>query len=518
MSTGIAKRRYQQLEMARMPFLTRAREAAELTIPALVPPEGHTGFNDLPTPYQALGARGVNNLASKLLLSLLPPNSPFFRLTIDDFTLKELTERDGMRAEVEKGLNRIERAIQNKIETEALRVGIFEALKQLLVAGNVLIFLPSEGGIRVFQLSRYVIQRDPMGNVLEIITKESVSPDVLEPKLRLLVQEEQKGDTNGSTEKTLDLYTRVTREGKKWVYRQEINGIYVPDSHGTVPLDRTPWLPLRFTTIDGEDYGRGFVEEYIGDLSSLEDLSKAIVEGAGQAARVLYLTNPNGVTAEEDIAQADNGAVVTGREEDVHVLQLNKYADFRVAKDTLDDLRRDLSFAFMLNSAVQRSGERVTAEEIRYLANELEEALGGVYSILSQELQLPLVQRLLHQMERAKELPALPDGVVKPAIVTGLEALGRGQDLSKLELFARQLAPFGPDVLATYMNVGDYITRVGTALGIDMDGLIRSQEEIAQAEQQRNMQALVDKLGPNMINAGAKMMSSAPNAQGQPQQ
>lgn len=515
MSIGIAKRRYQQLEMARMPFLTRAREAAELTIPALVPPEGHTGYNNLPTPYQALGARGVNNLASKLLLSLLPPNSPFFRLTIDDFTLKDLTERDGMRAEVEKGLNRIERAVQNKIETEAIRVGIFEALKQLLVAGNALVYLPNEGGVRVFQLSRYVVQRDPMGNVLEIITKESVAPDVLDDKLRASVQST---DSNApdSTDKTLELYTMVVREGKKWEYRQEINGIVVPGSNGSVPLDRTPWLPLRFSKIDGEDYGRGFVEEYIGDLSSLEDLSKAIVEGAAQAARVLYLTNPNGVTAEEDIAQADNGSVVTGRGEDVHVLQLNKYADFRVAKDTMDDLRRDLSFAFMLNSAIQRSGERVTAEEIRYLANELEEALGGVYSILSQELQLPLVQRLLHQMERAKELPALPDGVVKPAVVTGLEALGRGQDLNKLELFANQIAPFGADVISTFMNVGDYITRVGTALGIDMDGLIKSQEEIAQAEQQRNMQALVDKLGPNMINAGAKVMTQAPQAQGQP--
>ncbi|WP_416142518.1 portal protein [Escherichia coli] len=49
----------------------------------------------------------------------------------------------------------------------------------------------------------------------------------------------------------------------------------------------------------------------------------------------------------------------------------------------------------MPNSAVQRTGERVTAEEIRYVASELEDTLGGVYSILSQELQLPLVRVLL---------------------------------------------------------------------------------------------------------------------------
>lgn len=48
----------------------------------------------------------------------------------------------------------------------------------------------------------------------------------------------------------------------------------------------------------------------------------------------------------------------------------------------------------LLNSAVQRNGERVTAEEIRYVAGELEDTLGGVYSLLSQELQLSLIRRV----------------------------------------------------------------------------------------------------------------------------
>ena len=73
-----AQARYSQLETRREPFLTRARDAAKLTIPSLLPPSGHTGHSKFSTPAQSLGARGVNNLASKLLLALLPPNSPFF--------------------------------------------------------------------------------------------------------------------------------------------------------------------------------------------------------------------------------------------------------------------------------------------------------------------------------------------------------------------------------------------------------------------------------------------------------
>ncbi|MBX9279900.1 portal protein, partial [Klebsiella pneumoniae] len=77
--------------------------------------------------------------------------------------------------------------------------------------------------------------------------------------------------------------------------------------------------------------------------------------------------------------------------------------------------------------------ERVTAEEIRYVASELEDTLGGVYSILSQELQLPLVRVLLKQLQATQQIPELPKEAVEPTISTGLEAIGRGQDLDKLE-------------------------------------------------------------------------------------
>ena len=50
-----------------------------------------------------------------------------------------------------------------------------------------------------------------------------------------------------------------------------------------------------------------------------------------------------------------------------------------------------MSYAFLLNTAIQRDAERVTAQEIRYMAQQLETAMGGIYSLLSQEFQLPLV-------------------------------------------------------------------------------------------------------------------------------
>lgn len=92
-------------------------------------------------------------------------------------------------------------------------------------------------------------------------------------------------------------------------------------------------------------------------------------------------------------------------------------------------------------------------------------------------------------MTKKKTLPALPKGVVKPTIVTGLEALGRGHDLNKYNMFLQALTPLGPEVIAKYMNAGDYVKRVGTALGIDMNGLVKDDEQQAQEQQMAEQQA-----------------------------
>ncbi|SCY04814.1 portal protein [Rhizobium sp. NFACC06-2] len=509
-----AAARYSQLERLRQPFLSRARSAAKLTIPTLLPPEGHNGDASLPTPFQGIGARGVNNLASKLLLALFPPNSPIFRLLIDDFTIEELTKQEGMKALVEEALGKVERAVMTEIEGAAIRVTAFEALKQLIVAGNVLLYLPPEGGMRAYRLDRFVVKRDPMGNILEHITKETVAPDTLPKEFvaKLGPNAKQKFNNAMSADKTLDLYTHVKLVNGMWRIYQEVEGVKVPGTEGTYPKGKSAWIPLRFTKIDGEDYGRGYVEEYYGDLKSLETLTKAIVEGSAAAAKILILVNPNGSTNKKVIAEAPNGAVRSGDAKDVTFLQLDKYADFRIAKETMSEISQRLAMAFLLNTAIQRAGERVTAEEIRYMAGELEDALGGVYSILSQEFQLPLVSRIMFSLERTRKLPPLPSGVVKPAITTGLEALGRGHDQMKLDSLLQRLAPLGPEVLAEYLNVGDYIKRSATAIGIEATGLVRSDEEVQQMRQQKQLQQMIQQFVPEM--AGAVRDQLKPEAQG----
>ena len=499
MASNTAKGRYNELEAARRPFLERAWDAAELTVPALLPRQGHTPHTKYPTPYQGVGSRGVNNLAAKLLLALLPPSSPFFKLSIGEFELAQATGGNPQaKTQIEESLGAIERSVMSEIEASAMRTTLFEALKHLIVTGNGLLYVPQGGGLRVFSLDRYVAVRDYEANLLEAVTKESISPTALPEEIleQTGLNLSQTYDGGGSE---VDVYTWVRRGGDKVHFHQEVQDVVIEDTVGTLPASESPWIALRWAKIDGEDYGRGHIEEYLGDLRSLEALTQAVVQGAAAASKLLMLVDPNGLTRIRDVSEAPNLAVRSGRAGDVSVLQFEKAADFNVALQLSAKIEERLSQAFMLLDGIRRDAERVTAEEIRLMASELEDALGGVYSVLAAELQMPLVKRLLYTLTKRKVIPPVPKEV-SPTVTTGLQALGRGHELQSLMTFGDLVQrTLGPEAFTSSINPQDFIARVGIALGIDMSGLVKSPEQIAQEQQAAQQQQLMQQLGPEAM-------------------
>lgn len=510
--------KYQSLETNREPYLRRARDCAKVTIPTLMPEfDSKTGTQTFITPYQSVGARGINNISSKLLLSLFPPNQPFFKLDVDEQTLVELKEK---RSDAEKAFSIIEKRVVKAIHASpTVRVQALEAIKQLINSGNVLVYLPpKENTLRIYRLDRYVTERDASGNVLCIVVKEDLAPVAMPEAVRMKLEAQDNYDAKKT--ENLSLYTQIKREDKQWVVTQECEGVdLTEDNPTTYPLEESPWLSLRLIAVDNEDYGRSYVEEYYGDLLSLEGLMQAIVEGSAAAAKVLFLVSPNGTTRKATLDKANNLDIIEGDVNDVNTLSVDKAADFRVALETANGIIERLSFAFLLNSAVQRNGERVTAEEIRYVASELEDSLGGIYSSMAQDFQLPLVSIYLKKLTRQGKIPKLPKDVVMPTIVTGMEALGRTAELQKLDMFIQSLAALGEDQLMKFVNISELIKRRATALQIETDGLIKTPEELeaeAQAAQQQQMQQQM--MSGAIPNATKAIGDAVNNAQQQPPQ
>lgn len=509
------KSRFDALNSRRSGKMNVAWECAELTIPALLPRNQNrfVSLQNLPATYDSIGARAVNNLASKILLALFPPGTVWFRLAAHEVIVMQLANIDrqaadgsgdaGLKAKVDERLSMMEQMTLSHFERQALRAKLFELLKLLITTGDVLISKLPGKPMKVINLNNFVVVRDGDGNLSELVIREYLGYTTLTEELKKLVDPVVKyvlPPENPSNE-NLELYTTVRRtEGETFETWQELSGVEVPGSRGKYRGDKLPYLAIRWSEVIGEDYGRSMVEDYLGDLRALENDAHTLDSLVRACGKIVPMVNPNSVTKVTDLNRAEDGQFIYGRRDDVSFLTVDKLNDISVLQSHCQELRQDIKAAFLMQSVVQRDGERVTAEEIRTVAAELEENLGGVYSVLSQDLQLPLVKLLYEEVKTEFRKYGIADVELgrdlKVEITTGLEALGRGNDATKLRQFIADLAATNNPQVLGYLNLPDFIKRIGAARGIDMNGLVKTADEVAaEQEAMQNQQMMQQAVG-----------------------
>lgn len=528
-----ARTRYNELTSYRTPYLQQGIESARLTLPYLLRDEGDNAKGDvakLPTPWQAAGADGVITLASKLMLAMLPIQTSFFKLQVKDEQLAEeiatfnrtapedkQLDYKIVRSELDTSLAKQERQVMETIAESKDRVVLHELMKHLVVVGNGLIYLGKTP--KFFPLNRFVLDRDGNDNLLDIVTKERVSYSLVK---RRLEKSRKKGKDNveqttqtssGSLGADVDIYTYVKfREGKvSW--HQEVDDVILTDSISSAKIEESPWVVGRFNKVDGELYGRGRVEEYFGDLKSLEALSQAVVEGAAVSARVIFLIDPSSTISPATLAALPNGGIAVGKEGSVTAVRVEKAADMQIAEKRIMELERRINKAFLVMQV--RDSERTTADEVRILQNELNQQQGGLFSLLTSEVLIPYLKRTLFVQQKQKLIKPLPYNIVKPTLVAGVNALGRGQDRDDLIQLATAIsAAFGPDAVKTYLNPIEFTKRLVAAMGVDSLNLARTQEEL-NAENEKALQQQKDLSITNQTAALAKspMMDPTKNPQ-----
>jgi hypothetical protein len=120
--------------------------------------------------------------------------------------------------------------------------------------------------------------------------------------------------------------------------------------------------------------------------------------------------------------------------------------------------------------------------------------------LLTTSFLIPYLDRTLLVLQRSNELPKLPKDFVRPAIVAGVNALGRGQDREALTMFMQTVAgTVGPEALMKFINPLEAIKRLAAAQGIDVLNLVKTKEEVMGdkeelMEQQQN-QTLLEQAG-----------------------
>ncbi len=514
-----AAARYAQLKPLRSTAESRFRRCAAVTLPRLYVTEGQKN-RKAPTAYTDTGPKCVNSLSAKIVLAWLPPGASIVKLSPDNAVKDKMAEQAGVSSsEVESALAEVERAVVNDIETSGCRSVLSEAVKHALVSGNFLFYDPDDGPPKYYPLTSYVVARDGLGNVLEIITLDKIAPTLLPDNVRAAVMQKIQAESNGSIDKMeedVDLYTRISRseDNKKWEVIQEVKGFEIPQTAKTYDIDACPWMVVAVPRSSYSDYGEGIVYDYVGAFESLEGIRKAVRKGAAAVAKIILLLKPGSPLREKHLQEAQSGDILRGNRDDVSTLQLDKTMELNFARQEADAIKTSLEVVFGVKSAIQRPGERVTATEMRLLSQELDDNLGGFYAITTEDLMLPLVKRRIAKMTAEGRLPEIPPELMKPRMTVGMAALGRGHDLEKLRVFGEAgMAAIGQQEMARRINAEEYLFRIAAASDISTKGLIYTDEQLQQQQQNNSMNEAAVRAAPQLVQGMLQ-----PQQEGAPQQ
>lgn len=468
---------FSSLEGMRTGLLARVERYAALTIPKVLLPQGfnHDSSNQSHD-YQSIGAQAVNHVVNKLMLALFAPTRPFIKLMIGKKTKAQLAKINMTETQLDAVLAQGERDAVRELDIRAQRPRLYQTLRHLVVAGNTLLFF-ADKGMRVIGLRNFVVKRNISGDLHCLVIREKVKFDELDPKIVELLAGRFTEDT------VVEFYKWIERQPNgSYTMTQWINEIQLPPEYdGKWPEEKLPYRVLTWDLADEADYGTGLVEEYIGDFEALSSLAEAVVDGAVMGTEYRWMVNPTGMTSVQDVQASNNGDVLPGLATDLVPTQGGNPEAIRMAQMIMQDYEKRVSRGFLMGSAVIRDAERVTQEEVRLTANELETAFGGVYSTLAAGLQLPVANWLFDRIG----LPVLGTDL-RVTVVTGLDALSRNGDLDNFRLAMQDMAALAnvPESLLARMKTQEIASFVGQGRGVDLARFMMTDAEFDAMQQQ----------------------------------
>ncbi len=496
--------RFFMMDSDRSSKLDRARQCASLTIPQLLPPENWSEIDALPQPYSSEAGRGVVTMSSRILSALIPLNDmPFFQ-----FSLKDGREAD---PDTFTLLETLSNQVYSKISGKNLRSTVFQALQSLVTVGDVLLIMNDDFSFRLIRLDQYQVRRDVKGEPREIIYLEYDLKDSSEP-IDSDLNYTGMGQYSRKGYETLFCRWVKDFETDTWyAYKENEEGTMVDQG----VYDVCPVIPLRWSGVISENYGRSHVEENYGDIQSLEAFTEAALEGQAAASSFWMVMNPTGPSELDDVIGQPNGAWLSVRPDDVAVLTPadQMRVQIQATAQAVQDLRMIIAKSFLNDGGQIRDAERVTAAEVRMVGQQLESVLGGAFSSIARDLMAPIVTRAVFLMIEEGELdPRIAEsftaeGQLDVDIVTGLQALSRDSDLQKLMQMGEMIRNL-PEQAAAMFKWEEYGKALVAALGFDPRNWVQSQEEATQQQ----MEAAQQQAG---IQAGAGAAQQAMGAAGE---
>ncbi len=461
-----------------------------------------------------LGPMLVNHLANLVVQVMFPSDHPFFITELKEEAKAKLkAEQDEDQVKETLELIREQYATVERVAAEELDLVSYlpkavEGVKHLVVLGNVCIFRDDDlpGSPRViYGIKDFCVHRRQDGSPYELMLHDKVRFIEMDPRDRKKLLEHSKMKQDD----LVDYYTHFYQEapGKRWVTRHSANNVELAGGKKYTPRD-FPCIPLAWSIGRGEHYGTGLVGEHRAAFNAVNAGDEALLDMIAIMADVKFFVDATGGMNASEIAASPRGAWHQGRKEYLSHTDVRLANELNAVSSAVDRWEQRLSKIFLMSSTAVRDAERVTAEEIRFLARELNRSFGGLYSRLAVDWQSREANYLVSKV--APKLASATD-LLSIRATTGHESMTREGRLNNLyeALTDAAVLESVPEDLRKVISPMRLFKYIFTQRQVPVDEILYTLKEY-EAEQQREADMMKQQ---EMAKAGGAVAAAAGKAE-----
>lgn len=487
---------FQRMDGERQERIRSSEQFAYYTIPSIFPRDDNGDNSQGVGMLDSIGSAVLNHFANKLVTTLFSPNRPFFRLqpASDSDTADELEaavendddpEAQAQATQIMKTFrataSRIEKKAVAQLENISYRTAAVECAKLLVATGDAVIKNPGDRKKpTVYSMKNYVALKDGAGTDKILIIRDTRAfasfPDSIQEAL-------QASTTDKTYQPTTDVsvYTKYElRDDGRYLFTQATDEVdLLSEDEVLIPADAMIHTHLSWNVHNGENYGRGLVEDFSGAFHMVDSISRTQAALTARIAAQKIFVSPQSNIDIQALNGANSNSYVSGDPAHIGTEKLADPQDIVALSGVKAEYVRQISAAFLYGSGTTRDAERVTAEEIRENAAELEVAHGGVYSRFSGEWQRKAAQEAVAAVDE----PLTDD--IDAQIITGMDSLSRQGEMQAVRIWLQDLSLLNqvPEHMQGVIKPAQFAEYTALQRGVDHSAFVMTEKEVLQAQE-----------------------------------
>lgn len=418
--------------------------------------------------FDETGVVGTEEFANRVQSGLFPDYMDWMNLKVgpeneDDDTVDEAQEK----------MDRINKIVFSEIHASNFYTVVNENLRDLMLGFTTMQFDDSKVDGFTFrtieQPSCYMVN-GPDGRTGMLLINRKVRADqvhVLYPKAELSSEiKKQFADKPAEIVHVVDIVHRdyeATRQ-ETWEYQvvlvKEKAKIFETTFKGQ---GSNPFISAKWSTIAGEDYGRGPAYNALAAMKTANLTVQLILENAEISIAGIWQAEDDGVVPIENIRLVP-GTIIPYAQGSRGLQPLAAGGDFDVGQLILQDMRHNIRKAMYNETLGPREGTPASATEISERMGDLARLMGPNLGRLIRELAIPVYLRAIYLLKKRGKIEKLPriDGKrLKLHAVSPLATAQKNSDIGKMNGFLSQIAthygPQGVAAIAKPIEIGHYL-------------------------------------------------------------